>query len=53
MMLGNWLVTIDRETGTATTEFVESADEAWQRSLDLENANPKLFSTVIRRVAPR
>lgn len=51
MTAGNWLVTVDRETGAATTELVASSDDAWQRSIDIERANPRMFATVVRRIA--
>ena len=36
-------------TGCATSTLCDGADEAWQRSLDIERADPLLFSTVVGR----
>ena len=49
MTAGHWLVMVDKETGSASTEFVSDADEAWQRSIDLEKANPRIFTAVSTR----
>jgi hypothetical protein len=44
-----WVVTVNRQTGEATTDLWDDDDTAWQRSLDIERENPLLFSTVVRR----
>jgi hypothetical protein len=44
-----WVVTVNRQTGEATTDLWDDDDTAWQRSLDVERENPLLFSTVVRR----
>jgi hypothetical protein len=50
-MPGNWLVTVNKKTGSASTEYVVDDDEAWQRSIDLEKRDPHIFATVVRRIA--
>ncbi|MBU8841178.1 hypothetical protein [Mycolicibacterium goodii] len=49
---GYWVISVDRETGRATTsELITDTDEAWQLSLDLQN--PATYTTVVsRRIAP-
>lgn len=49
---GYWVISVDRETGAATTsELIDDADEAWQRSIDSET--PGVYTTVVgRRVKP-
>lgn len=49
---GYWVISVDRETGQATTsELITDADDAWQLSLDLQN--PATYTTVVgRRTAP-
>jgi hypothetical protein len=42
------VVSIDRETGEATTELVDGHDEAWQRSIDI--ATPNTYTTVVGRM---
>lgn len=50
---GFWVIAIDRETGEATTQpLIIDKDEAYQLSLDLENA--ETATTVVpRRIALR
>jgi hypothetical protein len=48
---GYWVVSVDRETGRATTEFVADSDEAWQHSIDIET--PAVYTTVVARRIPR
>lgn len=45
-MPGYWLVTVNKETGSASTEYVVDSDEAWQRSIDVEKQYPHVFATV-------
>lgn len=49
---GYWVISVDRETGRATTsELITDTDEAWQLSLDLQD--PATYTTVVsRRIAP-
>ena len=49
---GYWVISVDRETGRATTsELITDTDQAWQLSLDLQN--PATYTTVVsRRIAP-
>lgn len=53
MAVGFWVVRINRETGEAVTEpLIHDRDEAYQRSLDLEN--PQTATTVVpRRITSR
>jgi hypothetical protein len=37
-----WVVTVNRQTGEATTDLWDDDDTAWQRSLDIERDNPLL-----------
>ena len=48
---GYWVVSVDRETGRASTsELITDADEAWQRSIDMESR--ATYTTVLsRRIA--
>jgi hypothetical protein len=48
---GYWVVSVDRESGRATTEFVADSDEAWQHSIDIET--PAVYTTVVQRRIPR
>lgn len=52
MEAGYWVVSVDRESGVATTSpLFSDADEAWQHSLDIEDA--ATYTTVVpRRVRP-
>lgn len=52
-MSGYWVVSVDRETGQArTSELIDDADAAWQRSIETET--PEVYTTVVgRRVRPR
>lgn len=48
---GYWVISVDRETGRATTsELITDTDEAWQLSLDLQN--PATYTTVVSRRIP-
>jgi hypothetical protein len=49
---GYWVISVDRETGRATTsELFTDADEAWQHSIDIQD--PATYTTVVnRRAAP-
>lgn len=51
-MAGYWVISADRESGTATTSSLFSdADEAWQYSLDIED--PATYTTVVpQRIRP-
>lgn len=50
---GFWVITVDRETGKASTEpLVENRDDAYQLSLDLETAETAT-AVVPRRIARR
>lgn len=53
MANGYWVISVDRESGKATTsELITDADEAWQLSLDLQD--PATYTTVVsRRIAPK
>lgn len=44
---GYWVISVDRETGHATSELIMNADEAWQRSIDSET--PATYTTVVPR----
>lgn len=44
---GYWVISVDRETGQATSELVMDADAAWQRSIDIET--PANYTTVVPR----
>lgn len=45
---GYWVVSVDRESGVATTSpLFSDADEAWQHSLDIEDADT--YTTVVPR----
>ena len=48
-----WLVTVDRASGAVTSKLYATSDEAWQASLDVEQADPGLFSTVVGQRARR
>lgn len=49
---GYWVISVDRETGIATTsELFADSDEAWQHSIDTET--PETFTTVVKRISPR
>lgn len=45
---GYWVISVDRETGrAATSELITDSDEAWQLSLDLQDA--ATYTTVVSR----
>lgn len=49
---GYWVVSVDRESDDATSQFVADADEAWQLSIDI--ADPATYTTVVgRRITPK
>jgi hypothetical protein len=51
---GFWVVKVDRATGAASTELIPVKEEAWQLALDIGQACPQLFTTVVRQEeAPR
>ncbi|GAT02566.1 uncharacterized protein RMCFA_2678 [Mycolicibacterium fortuitum subsp. acetamidolyticum] len=45
-MPGYWVVMVNKVTGSASTEYVVDSDEAWQRSIDVEKQDPRVFATV-------
>lgn len=51
-MAGYWVISVDRESGTATTSpLFSDADEAWQHSLEIED--PATYTTVVpQRIRP-
>lgn len=50
---GYWVITVDRETGKASTEpLVTNRDDAYQLSLDLETTETAT-AVVPRKIAPR
>lgn len=50
---GYWVISVDRETGQASTsELFDDADAAWQHSIEAET--PEVYTTVVgRQVRPR
>ncbi|EIU51701.1 hypothetical protein MA6G0125S_5437 [Mycobacteroides abscessus 6G-0125-S] len=50
---GYWVVSVNRETGQASTSVLfDDADAAWQHSITIET--PEIYTTVVaRRVRPR
>lgn len=45
------MISVDRETGQATSELIMDSDEAWQHSIDIET--PATYTTVVpRRISP-
>jgi hypothetical protein len=45
-----WVVTVNRQTGEATTDLWDDDDAAWQRSLDIGRP-PSTADNPLRRVA--
>ncbi len=45
---GYWVISVDRETWAATTsELFDDADQAWQHSIDIQDA--ATYTTVVSR----
>lgn len=45
---GYWVISVNRETGAATTsELFPDRDEAWQHSIDIQDADT--YTTVVTR----
>ena len=48
---GYWVISVDRETGRATTsELFTDSDAAWQHSIDIQDA--ATYTTVVNRRTP-
>ena len=49
---GFWVVSVNRATGEASSQFILNRDEAYQHSLDIETVETAT-TVVARREAPR
>ncbi|WP_158240360.1 hypothetical protein [Mycobacterium hubeiense] len=48
MSVGFWVISVDRESGRATTSpLIADRDEAWQYSLDIQDEDT--YTTVVPR----